>query len=135
MITKQSHTTVYVLDQDRAKAFYVDTLGFACRDDARLGPFRWLTVSPPTQPDLRIVLMPVQPSQMLRAEHAAALRALVEAGALGGGVLITDDLARDYEALTAKGVKFAKPPTREPYGFAAVLVDDSGNYWSLGEER
>ena len=52
-----------------------------------------------------------------------------------GGVLITDDLARDYEALTAKGVKFAKPPTREPYGFAAVLVDDSGNYWSLGEER
>jgi catechol 2,3-dioxygenase-like lactoylglutathione lyase family enzyme len=135
MITKQSHSTVYVLDQDRAKDFYVNKLGFECRDDARMGDFRWLTVGPKTQPDLRIVLMPIAASPMLSAENAAALRKLVEAGALGGGVLVTDNLERDYEELRAKGVEFPRPPTREPYGFAAVLKDDSGNFWSFNEEH
>jgi catechol 2,3-dioxygenase-like lactoylglutathione lyase family enzyme len=135
MITKQSHSTVYVLDQDRAKDFYVNKLGFECRDDARMGPFRWLTVGPKTQPDVRIILMAIAPSPMLSEDNAAALRKLVEAGALGGGVLVTNNLARDYEELKAKGVEFAKPPTQEPYGFAAVMKDDSGNFWSFGEER
>ncbi len=134
MITKLSHTTVYVLDQDCAKDFYVNKLGLECRDDARMGPFRWLTVGPKTQPDVRIVLMPIGAGPMLAEAHAAALRELVAAGALGGGVLVTDDLMRDHELLTAKGVVFAKPPTKEPYGFAAVIKDDSGNYFSLNEE-
>jgi predicted enzyme related to lactoylglutathione lyase len=135
MITKLSHATVYVLDQDRAKDFYVNKLGLECRDDARMGPFRWLTVGPKTQPDVRIVLMAIAASPMLDEQHAAALRKLVEAGALGRGVFVTDDLRRDYEQLKAKGVEFAKPPTEEPYGFAAVFKDDSGNYFSFGEER
>ena len=135
MITRQSHSTVYVLDQDRAKDFYVNKLGFECRDDAKMGPFRWLTVGPKTQPDVRIILMAIMQSPMLSEENAATLRRLVEAGALGGGVLVTDDLRRDYELLSAKGVKFPKPPTEEAYGFAAIMVDDSGNYWSFGEEK
>jgi len=135
MVTKQSHSTVYVLDQDRAKDFYVNKLGFECRDDARMGPFRWLTVGPKTQPDVRIILMGIAASPMMSEENAAMLRKLVEAGALGGGVLVTDNLERDYEDLKAKGVVFPKPPTREAYGFAAVLQDDSGNYWSFGEEH
>jgi len=135
MITKLSHATVYVLDQDRAKDFYVNKLGMECRDDARMGPFRWLTVGPKTQPDVRIILMAIEPGPMLSEENAAALRQLVEAGVLGGGVLVTDDLRRDYEQLIAKGVEFAKPPTDEPYGFAAVFKDDSGNFFSFGEER
>lgn len=134
MITKQSHSTVYVLDQDRAKDFYVGKLGLECRDDARMGPFRWLTVGPKAQPDVRIILMAITAGPMLSEDHAAALRTLVEAGALSGGVLVTDDLERDHAALTARGVVFTKPPTREPYGFAAVMKDDSGNFWSLGEE-
>ena len=135
MITKLSHSTVYVLDQDRAKDFYCNKLGMECRDDARMGPFRWLTVGPKTQPDVRIILMPIIASPMLSEENAALLRKLVESGALGGGVLVTDDLRRDYEALRAKGVEFAKPPTEEAYGFAAIFKDDSGNYFSFGEER
>lgn len=135
MITKLSHATVYVLDQDRAKDFYVNKLGMECRDDAKMGPFRWLTVGPKTQPDVRIILMPVMASPMLSEDNASTLRKLVAAGALGGGVLVTDDLRRDYEALKAKGVEFAKPPTEEPYGFAAIFKDDSGNYFSFGEER
>jgi catechol 2,3-dioxygenase-like lactoylglutathione lyase family enzyme len=135
MITKLSHATIYVLDQDRAKDFYVNKLGFECRDDARMGPFRWLTVGPKTQPDVRIILMAIAPSPMLAEDHVAALRKLVEGGALGGGVFVTDDLRRDYEQLRAKGVEFSKPPSEEPYGFAAVFKDDSGNYFSFNEER
>jgi predicted enzyme related to lactoylglutathione lyase len=135
MIKKLTHSTVYVLDQDRAKDFYLNKLGMECRDDARMGTFRWLTVGPKTQPDVRIILMPIAASPMLKEEHVTALRELVQAGALGGGVLVTDDLRRDYEQMKAKGVEFARPPTEEPYGFAAVFKDDSGNYFSFNEER
>src|SRR5258708_5627078 len=135
MITKLSHATVYVLDQDRAKDFYLNKLGFECRDDARMGPFRWLTVGPKTQPDVRIILMAIGSSPMVSDDQAAQIRELVAAGALGGGVLVTDDLRRDYEQLKAKGVEFVRPPTEEPYGFAAVFKDDSGNFFSFGEER
>lgn len=135
MITKLSHSTVYVLDQDRAKDFYVNKLGFECRDDARMGAFRWLTVGPKTQPDVRIILMQIGTGPMLDEASAAALRTLVEKGVLGGGVFVTDDLRRDYEAMKAKGVEFSRPPTEEPYGFAAVFKDDSGNYFSFNEER
>jgi predicted enzyme related to lactoylglutathione lyase len=135
MITRLSHSTVYVLDQDRAKDFYVNRLGFECRDDARMGLFRWLTVGPKAQPDVRIVLMGIAPGPMMSEEQCALLRKLVGAGALGGGVLVTDNLKRDHEELAAKGVVFAQPPTEQPWGYAAVIKDDSGNYFSLGEER
>ena len=135
MIKKLSHATVWVLDQDRAKDFYINKLGFECRDDARMGPFRWLTVGPKTQPDMRIVLMAITPGPMLDEDEAAALRKLVEGGKLGGGVFITDDLRRDYEELSAKGVKFTHPPKEEVYGLATVFQDDSGNFFSFGEEK
>ena len=135
MITKLSHSTVYVVDQDRAKDFYINKLGFDVRDDATMGPFRWLTVGPKAQPDVRIILMKIAPGPSMNGEQCALLRQLVEAGALGGGVLVTDNLKRDYEELKAKGVEFPQPPTEQPWGFAAVFKDDSGNYYSLGEER
>ena len=135
MIKKLTHATVYVLDQDRAKDFYVNKLGFECRDDARMGPFRWLTVGPKTQPDVRIVLMAIAPGPMLTEAAAQSLRELVASGVLGGGVFTTDDLRRDYEQMRANGVEFAQPPTEEPYGFAAVFKDDSGNFFSFNEEK
>ena len=135
MITKLSHATIYVTDQDRAKDFYVNKLGFECRDDAKMGTFRWLTVGPKSQPDVRVILMAIGASPMMTEDQAAALRKLIEAGAMGGGVLVTDDLKRDYEELRAKGVVFPQAPTQQPWGFAAVMKDDSGNYFSIGEER
>ncbi|MFT3697346.1 MAG: VOC family protein [Kofleriaceae bacterium] len=134
MITRQSHTTVYVLDQDRAKDFYVGKLGFEVRDDARMGEFRWLSVGPKAQPNFRIVLMALAPNPAMNAEQCKQLRTLMEAGVgLGGGVLVTDNLDREYQDLKGKGVVFTEPPTRNPWGYAAVFKDDSGNYYSLGE--
>ncbi|HLG34281.1 MAG TPA: VOC family protein, partial [Bacteroidia bacterium] len=58
MISRMSHVSVYVLDQDSAYDFYVKKLGFQVRTDAPMGPkMRWLTVSPPDQPDLEITLL------------------------------------------------------------------------------
>lgn len=135
MLKKQTHTTVYVTDQERAKAFYTEKLGFEVRDDARMGSFRWLTVSPKTQPDLRIVLYGIQPGPWMTEENAAMLKKLVESGAIGAGVLETDDIRREYEELKAKGVVFKGEPKEQPYGIEAVFQDDSGNFWSLGQAR
>jgi catechol 2,3-dioxygenase-like lactoylglutathione lyase family enzyme len=131
MIQTLSHTTIYVLDQEAARAFYVDKLGFEVRADMTMGGFRWLTVGPKAQPQLQMVLMPLTPSPMLDAATATAFRDLVAKGAIGCGVLETDDCQATYEDLTKKGVVFRGPPAQRPYGLEAVLKDDSGNWFSL----
>ncbi len=135
MITKHSHSTVYVTDQDRAKAFYTEKLGLEVRFDVRMGNFRWLTVGPKTQPDSCIILFAIQPGPSLTEEHVGMLKQLVEASAIGGGVLTTDDCKREYEELQAKGVEFKSAPKEMPYGIEAVFRDDSGNIWSLTQPR
>jgi predicted enzyme related to lactoylglutathione lyase len=135
MITKHSHTTVYVLDQDRAKAFYTEKLGFEVRDDARMGDFRWLTVAPKTQPDACLVLMALEPNQFMDEESCAMLKKLLEKGVLGGGVVETDNCRRTYEELEARGVEFISEPKEMPYGIEAVFKDDSGNFFSMGERK
>lgn len=135
MITKLSHYTVYVTDQERAKAFYTEKLGFEVRDDVRAGNFRWLTVGPKTQPDARIILFQIASGPVMNEEQAGMLKKLVEAGAIGSGVLDTDDCRRTYEELKAKGVEFVSEPKEMPYGIEAVFKDDSGNYWSMSQRR
>lgn len=131
MIQKLSHTSVYVLNHDSAKKFYVDTLGMEVRTDAKMGDFRWLTVGPKGQPDLEIALMEVKPGPMMDAATAETVRALVKKGTFGCGVFETADVQRDYEELKAKGVSFKSPPEKQSYGIACVMQDDSGNWFSL----
>ena len=131
MIQRLSHATVYVLDQERAKDFYVNKLGFEVRTDQTLGSFRWLTVSPKGQPGMEIILMKIAAGPMLDDASAAQLRALVEKGGLGVGVLETADVRKDYEDLTKKGVRFRFPPQERPYGIETVMQDDSGNWFSV----
>jgi catechol 2,3-dioxygenase-like lactoylglutathione lyase family enzyme len=135
MITNLSHATVYVLDQDEAKAFYTDKLGFEVRDDVRLEGFRWLTVGPKTQPDLRLVLMPIGSGPTTDEQDAQSLRALVTKGAIGVGVLHADDCQATFQELSARGVEFVQEPTERPYGVEAVFRDNSGNWFSLTETR
>jgi len=60
MISKLSHVSVFVLNQDSAYDFYVNKLGFKVHTDAPMGPgMRWLTVTPPEQPALEITLMAI----------------------------------------------------------------------------
>lgn len=136
MITKLNHVSVFVLDQDSAYDFYVNKLGFTVNTDASMGPGkRWLTVNPPEQPELEISLMAIDEGMMFKADSAAKMRELVKNGTFGFGVFECIDLNATYEELSAKGVEFTKPPTKEFYGYEALFKDDSGNWFSLGEKK
>ncbi|MEO8149456.1 MAG: VOC family protein [Bacteroidia bacterium] len=136
MITKLNHVSVFVLNQDSAYEFYVNKLGFKVHTDAPMGPgMRWLTVCPPEQPDLEITLMPIEDGMMFRDGAAKQMRDLVSKGTFGFGVFECNDLLATYEELKAKGVEFKKPPTKEFYGFEALMKDDSGNWFSLGQKK
>lgn len=136
MITKLNHVSIFVLDQARAYDFYVNKLGFTVNTDAEMGPGkRWLTVCPPEQPDLEITLMAIDEGMMFKKEAAEQMRDLVRKGTFGFGVFECNDLNATYEELTAKGVEFTKPPTKEFYGYEALFKDDSGNWFSLGQKE
>jgi catechol 2,3-dioxygenase-like lactoylglutathione lyase family enzyme len=136
MITKLNHVSVFVLNQDSAYEFYVNKLGFKVHTDAPMGEgMRWLTVCPPEQPDLEISLMSIDAGMMFTEESAQQMRALVSKGTFGFGVFECNDLLATYEELKAKGVEFKKPPTKEFYGFEALMKDDSGNWFSLGQKK
>src|SRR5689334_18505308 len=103
MITRMTHPGIFVLDQDSAKDFYVNKLGFTLTSDTPFGEGgRWLTVSPPQQPDLTITLMAVKDGLMFTKETAAQMRSLVEKGTFGFGVFECDDIYATYEELKAK---------------------------------
>jgi catechol 2,3-dioxygenase-like lactoylglutathione lyase family enzyme len=135
MITRLSHASIFVLDQESAYDFYVNKLGFKVHTDAPMGPgARWLTVTPPDQPDMELALMQIAPGMMFTEESAAAMRTLVQNGTFGFGVFECVDIQATYEELKAKGVVFSKPPTQEFYGLEALFSDDSGNWFSLGQK-
>ena len=136
MLTKLSHATIYVLNQDSAYDFYVNKLGFKVHTDAPMGPgARWLTVTPPDQPNLEIILMAIQEGMIFKEDTAKRMKELVKNGTFGFGAFECNDLLATYEELKAKGVVFKKPPTKEFYGYEALFVDDSGNWFSLGEKK
>ena len=134
MISRLNHVNVFVLDQDRAKTFYTETLGFELRNDAVLDGFRWLTVGPKDQKDMNILLAYPAPP-MFSAEDAETVRALVAKGSLGGGVFETADCHKTYEELSAKGVEFLAPPEDKFYGVEAIFKDPAGNRFSLTQPK
>ncbi len=133
MITKFTHASLYVRDQAKAYDVYVNKLGFKVHTDMTMeNGFRWLTVTPPNQPDVEIVLAePKEP--MFDADLVPHIRALLDKDAMGGGVLEADDCQKTYEQLKAKGIVFRKPPTKEFYGIEALFEDGCGNWFSLTE--
>jgi catechol 2,3-dioxygenase-like lactoylglutathione lyase family enzyme len=134
MITNISITSVFVKDVDASKAFYVDVLGFAAKDDITLGDgYRWCTVTHPNQPELQVHLTvpgPPHSPQMVEAIN----RALDEGGMHGLGVNV-DDCRKTADELRDKGVQFIQEPEERPYGVEAVIRDNSGNWMVLVEPR
>jgi catechol 2,3-dioxygenase-like lactoylglutathione lyase family enzyme len=134
MITNISLVTLYVTDQDEAKAFYLDKLGFVEVTDVSMGDgFRWVTIAHPDHPELEVTLM--VPGPPLDDEMATAVRRALANGSMGGFGLSTDDCAKAYDDLVAKGVEFTQPPSERPYGVEAVMRDNSGNWLVLVEQR
>jgi len=130
VITELSHTTIWVLDQDEARDFYTGKLGFEVRIDDRVDNFRWLTVSPPSQPHHELILLEPGPP-MMDEQTAEQVKRLVAKGVLGPGAFQTDDCRGTYEALSERGVNFLSEPTERFYGIEATLRDNSGNWFSM----
>ncbi len=135
MVTRLSHFPIFVRDQASAYDFYVNKLGFEVRTDAEMGNgFRWLTVGPKTQPDIEIILMPIYGPMAIEGA-GAMMEKLQEIGALGAGVFQVDDCRATYEDLKAKGVQFKGEPEEQFYGIEAIMMDDSGNWFSMTQPK
>ena len=134
MITNVSLATVWVTDQDEAKSFYIDKLGFVEATDVSMGDgYRWLTICHPDHPELELTLM--KPGPPLDEESAAAFQRMLDKRALGAVGLATDDCRKTHEELRAKGVEFIQEPADRPYGVEAILRDSSGNWLVLVERK
>lgn len=135
MVTKLSHTSLYVLDQEKAYDFYVNKLGFKVHTDVKMdNGFRWLTLTPPDQPDLQVVLMPVNNNPMMKDDVRNAFKTLLEQGQMGGGVLQTPDCRATYEEMKAKGINVTEPK-EQFYGVECIVTDGCGNWFSMTEPK
>jgi len=144
MVTKFSHTTLFVLDQEKAYDFYVKTLGFKVNTDATMDSgYRWLTVNPPEQPDLEVVLMPVLHESMIKSdacpdgfdvESRNACRVLLEKVTTGAGRQYPTVGRAAYEELKSKGVTITEPK-EQFYGIECVVKDGCGNWFSMTQPK
>jgi len=136
MITRLTHTTLFVLDQDLALDFYVNKLGFTKSMDMTTPTgFRWLTVTPPKQPDLNLSLLKVEPGDAMKDRTAALLQELLAEGGMSAGAFECDNCRATYADLSAKGVKFLREPADQFYGVDATIEDPFGNTFTLLEPK
>jgi predicted enzyme related to lactoylglutathione lyase len=115
-------TTVYVDDQDKALRFYTDVLGFVKKADFSQGPFRWLTVASPEQPEGTELQLALNNNPAAKAFQAALFQQNQPAA-----MFFTDDLQADYERMKAQGAAFTMPPTDVTASKIAMLNDTCGN--------
>jgi uncharacterized glyoxalase superfamily protein PhnB len=127
---KISNAQLWVHDQDEALAFWTEKVGMVVRSDVTLeemGTFRWLTVGPPGQEDVTIVLMAIPGPPVMDAETAGQVGELMAKGFAGTVFLTTENVQADYEAMKARGVEFSEAPEERPYGIDSGFRDPSGN--------
>ena len=125
MITRIQSVTIYVSDQDRAKEFYTQKLGFTERMDAPMGPDnRWIELAPGNG-ETSLVLM--KPVEAMPGYNLA--RSMV--GTWVSFIFAVDDINATYEELTARGVEFQDTPSHQEWGWWASIKDPDGNIIGL----
>src|SRR6185503_15116305 len=123
MITRLSHASLFVLDQEKAYDFYVNKLGFKVHTDVKMeNGFRWLTLTAPEQPGLEIaIVQPLHPGMHNDEETQNAFRVRRETGALGAGVVHPPRGRATHEVLKAKGVVFKCQAKEQFYATEATI--------------
>jgi catechol 2,3-dioxygenase-like lactoylglutathione lyase family enzyme len=123
------HVALVVREYDEAIAFFTRTLNFKLIEDTRLSEDkRWVLIAPPDS----------QGTSLLLARAATPEQASRIGDQTGGRVFLflhTDDFWRDYNEMTARKVKFTRPPSEESYGTVAVFEDLYGNQWDLLQRK
>jgi len=119
-------TSVYVDDQEKALRFYTEVLGFAKKADFSQGPFRWLTVGPPEEPDGTQLQLALNNNPAAKAYQEAIFQQDQPAV-----MFCTDDIKGECERIKARGAEFTMPPTPVTGSTIAMLNDTCGNLIQL----
>jgi predicted enzyme related to lactoylglutathione lyase len=115
-------TSVHVNDQEKALRFYTEVLGFVKKADFSQGPFRWLTVTSPDDPDGTQLQLALNDNPAANTYQQAMLQQ-----GLPAAMFFTDDVQADYERMKARGAEFTMPPTDVTGSKIAMLNDTCGN--------
>ncbi len=119
-------TSIYVDDQNKALRFYTEVLGFVKKTDFSQGPYRWLTVVSPEDPDGTELQLALNNNPAAKAYQ----QALFQQGQ-PAAMFYTDDLQPDYERMKARGAEFTMPPKDVTASKIAMLNDTCGNLIQL----
>ena len=132
MLKRNNISSIYVHDQDQAKAFYTEVLGLEVDQDIDFGPMRWLTVRVPGDPKAILLERPGPPG--MDEATAAQVRELVAKGAGGGWLAFdADDLDAIHQRLQDVGVDFTQGIVEQPYGRDFAIRDPFGNNIRIGD--
>jgi predicted enzyme related to lactoylglutathione lyase len=115
-------TSLYVNDQEKALRFYTDVLGFVKKADFSQGPFRWLTVASPEEPDGTELQLALNDDPAARAYQQAMFERNKPAA-----MFYVDDVQREYDRMKPLGAEFTMPPTKVTGSTIAMLKDTCGN--------
>jgi predicted enzyme related to lactoylglutathione lyase len=115
-------TTIHVNDQDKALRFYTEVLGFTKKGDFSQGPYRWLTVTSPDEPNGTELQLALNNNPAAKAYQEALYQQKQPAVMFN-----TDDIKGDYERIKARGGQFTMPPTEVTASTIAMIDDGCGN--------
>jgi len=136
MDLRLSHCFIAVDDHDKALTFYRDALGLEVRNDVGFENMRWVTVGPPGQPDVDIVLEPPVSDPNASAADKQAITDLMAKGMLRGVIFATDDCDAAFEQIRAAGAEVVQEPIDQPYGVRdCAFRDPSGNMLRFSQTR
>ena len=121
-------TSVYVDDQEKALRFYTEVLGFAKKGDFSQGPYRWLTVASPEDPDGTELQLALNDNPAAKAYQQAMFQQGQPAV-----MFFSDDVKGDYERIKALGAEFTMAPTQVPGATIAKLNDTCGNLIQINQ--
>ena len=119
-------TSVFVDDQDKALRFYTEVLGFAKKADFSNGPYRWLTVVSPEDPDGTELQLALDNDPAAKAFQEARFKQNQPAVMIN-----TTDIKGDFERIKSRGAEFTMPPTDVTASMIAMLQDTCGNIIQL----
>jgi catechol 2,3-dioxygenase-like lactoylglutathione lyase family enzyme len=115
-------------DPQATIAFYRDTLGFEIRNDVEIRGLHWITVGPPSQPDVNIVLYPPGVDPGITDDERRVITEMMAKGTFGIITFSTPDLDATFEQVQAGGAEIVQEPTDQPYGIRdSAIRDPSGN--------
>lgn len=140
MIKALTHVSILVLDIDEALKFYTEVLGFAILENETNDGFRWVTVAPKGQTDIRIILLPAsdEADQGCCGSCESDDDCDMEdedmsdvVGRQGVFCFSTENCQKTFEELTARGVEFTGEPEEMPWGIQATFADLYGNCFCI----